>query len=56
MNLLGKDGGYTDMEPVLDFYTLFRGIFDGFWKMIVQIAKVLGVDVDEGKTGYPDEG
>lgn len=45
-----KEGGYTDFEPVIDFYTLFRGIFNAFWEMVKGIAQVFGIDIEEGKT------
>lgn len=42
---------YTEnFEPVEDFYTLFRGIFNAFWEALRKILAVFGIDVDEGKT------
>ncbi|MBQ8028119.1 MAG: hypothetical protein IJ262_01785 [Clostridia bacterium] len=51
MSLYKKDGGYSEnFEPVTDFYTLFRGIFDAFWEALTKILVVFGIDVEEGKT------
>lgn len=52
LNLTTKEGGYTDLTALTDFYALFRGIFNAFWEALKGIIKAINpdFDLDEGKT------